>query len=66
MNKNIFKGKWDQLKGSVKQTWGDLNDDDLKKVQGQMEKLVGIIQEKYGEAKDDIEDKLDDLLKKMK
>jgi len=52
MNEDIFKGKWKELKGSVKQKWGDLTDDDVTKVQGQSEKLVGILQEKYGYSKD--------------
>ena len=28
MNADIFKGKWKQLRGEVKQWWGDLTDDD--------------------------------------
>ncbi|MDR3491674.1 MAG: CsbD family protein [Gammaproteobacteria bacterium] len=52
MNEDIFKGKWKELKGSVKEKWGDLTDDDVTKVEGQSEKLVGILQEKYGYSKD--------------
>lgn len=26
MNKDIFKGKWNQVKGEVKKQWGDLTD----------------------------------------
>ena len=52
MNEDIFKGKWKELKGSVKEKWGDLTDDDVTKVEGQSEKLVGILQKKYGYSKD--------------
>ena len=53
MNGDIFKGKWKELKGSVKAKWGNLTDDDVTKVEGQSEKLVGILQEKYGYSKDE-------------
>ena len=52
MNEDIFKGKWKELKGSVKEKWGELTDDDVTEVEGKTEKLVGILQEKYGYSKD--------------
>jgi len=52
MNEDIFKGKWKELKGSVKEKWGDLTDDEVTEVEGQSEKLVGILQTKYGYSKD--------------
>ena len=52
MNEDIFKGKWKELKGSVKAKWGNLTDDDVTEVEGQSEKLVGILQKKYGYSKD--------------
>ena len=52
MNEDIFKGKWKELKGSVKEKWGKLTDDDVTRVEGKTEKLVGILQEKYGYSKD--------------
>ena len=53
MNESILKGKWNQIKGSVKKQWGELTDDDLDKVEGDAQKLSGIIQEKYGKAKEE-------------
>jgi len=52
MNEDIFKGKWKELKGRVKEKWGNLTDDDVTRVEGKTEKLVGILQEKYGYSKD--------------
>ena len=49
-----FKGKWNQLKGKVKQQWGNLNDDDLTYVEGKEDELYGKLQEKTGKSKDDI------------
>ena len=53
MNSEQLKGKWKQIKGSVKERWGKLTDDDLDIINGQNEQLVGKIQEKYGVAKDE-------------
>jgi uncharacterized protein YjbJ (UPF0337 family) len=58
MNSDTMAGKWKQLKGKVKETWGDLTDDDLKNVEGKRDQLIGRIQEKYGQSKDEIERKL--------
>ena len=52
MNEDIFKGKWKELKGSIKEKWGDLTDDDVTEVEGKTEKLVGILQQKYGYSRD--------------
>ena len=55
MNTDILKGKWKQLKGSIKQTWGKLTDDDVEQIDGSYDKLVGKIQERYGHSKDQAE-----------
>lgn len=59
MNADVFKGKWQQLRGEVKQWWGDLTDDDLDKIAGERDKLVGRIQERYGYAREQAEDEVD-------
>jgi uncharacterized protein YjbJ (UPF0337 family) len=50
MNKDVFKGKWHQLRGTVKSQWGKLTDDDLDRVGGDAEALIGRVQERYGYA----------------
>jgi uncharacterized protein YjbJ (UPF0337 family) len=52
MNWDQAKGKWKQIKGSVKTQWGKLTDDDLDIIAGQRDVLVGKIQERYGISKD--------------
>ena len=52
MNEDTIKGKWKQLKGKAKETWGDLTDDELTRVEGNAEQLSGLIQERYGRARD--------------
>lgn len=59
MNKDIFKGKWKQIRGEVKRWWGEVTDDELDKVEGDRDKLVGLIQEKYGYAREEAEREVD-------
>jgi len=48
MNSDIFRGKWLQLRGAIKSKWGDLTDDDLTQIDGNMDRMAGILQERYG------------------
>ena len=56
MNEDILKGKWKEIKGSVKEQWGNLTDNDVTEIEGQQEKLVGLLQSKYGYSKDKAEE----------
>lgn len=53
MNEDTFKGQWKQLKGKAKAKWGDLTDDELDQVEGNVETLIGKVQERYGIARDE-------------
>jgi uncharacterized protein YjbJ (UPF0337 family) len=46
MNEDIIKGRWKQIKGSIKQQWGQLTDDDLTRLEGDRDYLLGKIQER--------------------
>ena len=60
MNENTIKGQWEQVKGAVKETWGELTDDEITQLEGNRQKLSGKIQERYGRAKDVVEKEIDD------
>jgi uncharacterized protein YjbJ (UPF0337 family) len=62
MNKDTLSAKWKEIVGSIKETWGDLTDQDLERVKGNKDKLVALIQEKYGETKETIEKKINQWL----
>jgi len=66
MNKSILKGKWKQMKGSVKKKWGKLTDDDLDVVKGNAQKLSGKIQEKYGKSKEEVDKEIEKFEKDHK
>lgn len=54
MNWQQIEGKWEQMKGQVKEKWGKLTDDDITAVQGKRDQLMGKLQERYGYSKDRI------------
>ena len=54
MNKQTIEGNWAQLKGKIREQWGDLTDDDMAVVQGRREQLAGKIEARYGMAKDEV------------
>ena len=62
MNDDVFKGKWMQFKGQIKEKWGQITDDELDQINGQRDQLVGKIQERYGLAKDAANRELDALI----
>jgi uncharacterized protein YjbJ (UPF0337 family) len=59
MNDLQIKGDWNQTKGSIKQAWGDLTDDDVTAIEGRRDRLVGAIQKRYGVAQEEAERQVD-------
>lgn len=59
MNKDIFVGKWKQMRGQAKVWWGKLTDDDLEKIGGNYDKLTGLLQEKYGYTQQQAEEEIE-------
>ena len=55
MNKLEIKGDWNILKGTLKQKWAKLTDDDLQFVIGKEEELIGRIQKRTGETRELVE-----------
>jgi uncharacterized protein YjbJ (UPF0337 family) len=44
MNKDVFEGKWKQIRGEAKAWWGKLTDDDLDRAAGKFDVFTGILQ----------------------
>lgn len=49
-----IKGNWNELKGKLKQKYGDLTDDDLTFVEGKEDELLGRLQKKLNKTKEEI------------
>ena len=58
MNTDTVGGKFDQIKGSLKQTWAKLTDDDVMLYNGKRDEFLGKLKEHYGLAKEDAETKI--------
>jgi uncharacterized protein YjbJ (UPF0337 family) len=65
MNKDIFEGKWHEVKGAIRARWGEITDDDLKIVEGNGERLYGILQQRYGLLRDDAERQIRDIVRRF-
>lgn len=61
MNKLEIKGNWNQIKGKLKQKYGDLTDDDLTFAEGKEEELLGRLQKRLGKTKEDLRRELEEI-----
>jgi uncharacterized protein YjbJ (UPF0337 family) len=61
MNKLLFKGTWNEIKGKLKQSYGQLTDDDLIYAEGKDDELVGRLQKKLGKSKEEIREMISSL-----
>ncbi len=61
MNETTIKGGWNELKGKIKQAYGDLTDDDLTYAEGKEDEMWGNLQQKTGKTKDEINKSVADL-----
>ena len=62
MNWDQIEGNWTQMKGKLKETWGDLTDSDLAKIEGKRDRLAGALQARYGKKKEEAEKEIDSWL----
>ena len=56
-----FQGNWNQIKGKIKEKYGQLTDDDLQSFNGNVDQLIGKIQQRTGEGRQQIEEFLGSL-----
>jgi len=64
INVDKLSGKWNEIRGQVKQKWGKLTDNDLTFANGNVDQLIGTIQRKTGEAREEIESFLNETMEK--
>ena len=59
MTESFFKGQWHEIKGKLKQKYGQLTDDDLTFAEGKEEEMLGRLQTKLGKTKEEIRDSVE-------
>jgi uncharacterized protein YjbJ (UPF0337 family) len=61
MNTLQIKGTWNEVKGKLKQKYGQLTDDDLLFTEGKEDELYGRLQTKLGKTKEEIRKVIQDI-----
>ena len=64
VNQQTLQGNWNEIKGRLRERWGQLTDDDLREFNGDVDQLVGMIQRKTGESREQIEAQLETMMEK--
>jgi uncharacterized protein YjbJ (UPF0337 family) len=59
MNWDSMKGDWKQVKGQIREKWGEFTDDELDQVKGRREQFEGLLQKKFGMAKEEVKKQVD-------
>jgi uncharacterized protein YjbJ (UPF0337 family) len=62
MNWEQVSGQWLELKGSVREKWGKITDDDFELIAGKKDRLLGKLHTHYGLAKEDAELQIDNFI----
>ena len=58
MNKLSFRGSWNEVKGKLKQKYGQLTDDDLTFTEGKEEEMLGRMQKRTGRTKEQLREEI--------
>jgi uncharacterized protein YjbJ (UPF0337 family) len=56
-----MKGSWNEIKGKLKQKYGQLTDDDLMFAEGKEDELLGRLQKRLGRTKDELRAEIEDM-----
>jgi len=56
-----MKGNWTEIKGKLKQKYGQLTDDDLAFADGKEDELLGRLQKRLGRTKDELRAEIEDM-----
>lgn len=62
VNAEMIQGHWDTIRGKLKERWGQLTDDDLQIVGGNVYEMIGAIEKKTGEGRAKIERFIDEMV----
>ena len=66
MNWDQVEGQWKQMKGSIREKFGKLTDDDLQTIGGKKDQFVGKLQERYGISREQAQKDLDNWLQSQR
>ena len=56
-----MKGSWNEIKGKLKQKYGQLTDDDLTFAEAKDDELLGRLQKRLGRTKDELRSEIEEM-----
>jgi uncharacterized protein YjbJ (UPF0337 family) len=56
-----IKGNFNEIKGKLKQKYGQLTDDDLALLEGKQEEFLGRLQQKVGKTKEELKAEIEQM-----
>jgi uncharacterized protein YjbJ (UPF0337 family) len=56
-----LRGNWNEIKGKLKQKYGQLTDQDLIFAEGKEDELLGRLQKRLGRTKDELRAEIEDM-----
>ena len=56
-----MKGSWNEVKGKLKQKYGQLSDDDLTFAEGKEDELLGRLQKRLGRTEDELRSEIEKI-----
>ena len=66
MNRDELNGKKDQVKGKVKQAWGDATDNERMHDEGVADEAAGKVEEGFGKGRRKVGEALNDIADRIK
>ncbi len=61
INQQVLEGSWKEVRGKLREKWGQLTENDVQQFDGNLDQLIGTIQRKTGESREAITDFLQKL-----
>jgi uncharacterized protein YjbJ (UPF0337 family) len=65
MNRDQIEGKWTEIRGRLREAYGDLSDDDIEEAKGNREQMEGVLQQKTGKSKEEVRSTVDGILARI-
>ena len=65
MENEPLKARWLQVKGVLKELWGEITGDELEFIDGQRDRLVGKLQQIYGMSEEEAQKEVDKIIDRL-
>lgn len=62
LSQQWMNDKWWEIKGGLRNIWGQLSEEEIDAHKGNLEAIAGVIHRKFGENRDSIKSKMDSLM----